>query len=250
LQGLRARWWLAQGRLTEVSDWARRVVFLETAWDSILHEAFPIVIRLDFAQQRWRKALEVLDSFHEHLDRPTNITSTLTFLAQSLVALHQTGQQDRACEIAARLFTLTEPEGYLRVYLDEGEPMRQALQALLTQPHAWDPSSHAYVKKILAAFAAEASGAGTSLHAAPTSEPAPSLIPPAAPASSARAVSLTGREQEILRLLAEGASNRDIAQALVISLETVKKHVSHLLGKLDATSRTQAIAQARARALL
>ena len=64
------------------------------------------------------------------------------------------------------------------------------------------------------------------------------------------AVSLTRREQEVLRLLAAGASNQDIAHTLVISLDTVKKHVSNLLGKLGASSRTQAISQARALSLL
>jgi LuxR family maltose regulon positive regulatory protein len=53
---------------------------------------------------------------------------------------------------------------------------------------------------------------------------------------------LTRREQEVLRLLAGGASNQEIAEALVIQLSTVKKHVSNLLGKLGAASRTQAIA--------
>jgi len=63
-------------------------------------------------------------------------------------------------------------------------------------------------------------------------------------------VSLTQREQEVLRLLAAGASNQDIARTLVIQLSTVKKHVSSLLGKLGAASRTQAVAQAQARSLL
>lgn len=53
-----------------------------------------------------------------------------------------------------------------------------------------------------------------------------------------------------MRLLAEGASNQEIANALVISLATVKKHVSNLLSKLGAASRTQAIVQARTRSLL
>jgi LuxR family maltose regulon positive regulatory protein len=148
---------------------------------------------------------------------------------------------------------LTEPEGYLRVYLDEGEPMRQALLALLTadSPHKPQaPSMTAYVSKLLAAFADEERAASTSLEGASAPEPASSLPPQASAASSTLGASLTRREQEVLRLLAAGASNREIAQTLVISLPTVKKHVSNLLSKLGASSRTQAIAQARTLSLL
>jgi LuxR family maltose regulon positive regulatory protein len=142
---------------------------------------------------------------------------------------------------------LTEPEGYLRVYLDEGEPMRQALLALLTS-HSHKPelapSTAAYLSQLLAAFEQEKQDASPPVMAATTGEPA------LASARQASAVSLTRREQEVLRLLAAGASNQDIAHTLVISLDTVKKHVSNLLGKLGASNRTQAISQARARSLL
>jgi LuxR family maltose regulon positive regulatory protein len=57
--------------------------------------------------------------------------------------------------------------------------------------------------------------------------------------------SLTAREQEVLALLATGRSNRRIAAELVVTLDTVKKHVGHLLDKLDATNRTEAVARAR-----
>jgi LuxR family maltose regulon positive regulatory protein len=104
--------------------------------------------------------------------------------------------------------------------------------------------------KLLAAFEREKQGASAPPEATTMRTPAPSPAPQPAAVSSAPEMSLTRREQEVLRLLAEGASNQEIAQTLVISLETVKKHVSHLLGKLGATSRTRAIAQARARSLL
>jgi LuxR family transcriptional regulator, maltose regulon positive regulatory protein len=139
------------------------------------------------------------------------------------------------------------------VYLDEGEPMRQALEALLA-PHSHKPelapSTAASLSKLLAAFEYEQQDASPSVVAAPTGEPALSPARQASARASVQAFSLTRREQEVLRLLAAGASNQDIAHTLVISLDTVKKHVSSLLGKLDATSRTQAIAQARARSLL
>ena len=56
---------------------------------------------------------------------------------------------------------------------------------------------------------------------------------------------LTGRELEVLRLLAAGRSNQDIARELVVTLDTVKKHVSHILGKLGGSNRTEAVARAR-----
>jgi LuxR family transcriptional regulator, maltose regulon positive regulatory protein len=61
---------------------------------------------------------------------------------------------------------------------------------------------------------------------------------------------LTDRELEVLGLLATGTSNRDIADDLVVTVETVKKHVSHILDKLGAANRTQAVARARQLRLL
>jgi ATP/maltotriose-dependent transcriptional regulator MalT len=217
-----------------------------------LYDAFPIVMRVYFAELRWTEALELLDRFSGGLNRPANIRITLTYLAQYMVALHHAGQNEQAHEVAARLFALTEPEGYLRVYLDEGEPMRQALEALLpphSQQHELALSTRAYISQLLAVFEQERQGAGTSL-AAPTPEPALPSAQQASAVFSAPGASLTRREQEVLRLLATGASNQEIAQTLVIELPTVKKHVSNLLGKLRASSRTQAISRARALSLL
>jgi LuxR family maltose regulon positive regulatory protein len=249
---MRAQWWLAQGQMKEAAGWAASIVFPEGAWERSLYDAFPVVMRVYFAELRWTEALELLDRFSGGLDRSTNSRITLTYLAQYLVALHHAGQNEQAHEVAARLFALTEPEGYLRVYLDEGEPMREALEALLTphsKPHELAPSIRAYTSKLLAVFEQERQGAGTSL-AAPTPEPALPSAQQTSAAFSAPGASLTRREQEVLRLLATGASNQEIAQTLVIELPTVKKHVSNLLGKLRASSRTQAIALARARSLL
>src|SRR5581483_10023136 len=120
---------------------------------------------------------------------------------------------EQAHEIAARLFALTEPEGYLRVYLDEGEPMRQVLEALLSShSHQRElaPSTRASISKLLAVFEQERQGADSSL-AAPTSRPALPAAQQVSAGFSAPGASLTRREQEVLRLLAEGASNQEIA---------------------------------------
>jgi LuxR family transcriptional regulator, maltose regulon positive regulatory protein len=61
---------------------------------------------------------------------------------------------------------------------------------------------------------------------------------------------LTDRELEVLELLAAGTSNQQIADELVVTVETVKKHVSHILDKLQAANRTQAVARGRQLGLL
>ena len=76
----------------------------------------------------------------------------------------------------------------------------------------------------------------------------PDAVPPRTPAAGAApglAEPLTNRELEVLRLLAAGLSNQRIAHDLVVALDTVKKHVTHVLGKLGAANRTEAVARAR-----
>jgi len=253
LPPMRAHWWLAQGQVKEASDWAAGVVFPEGAWKSSLYDAFPVVMRVYFAQRSFREAVELLDRWNSHLDRPANMTITLTFLAQSVVALYHAGKQEQAWAALARLLILTEPEGYIHVYLDEGEPMRQVLQMILTthsKQHELAPSTTAYLAQVVAVFEPE------KLHgrAAPLAEPLPEhplADPGKRPSGSPVPVEpLTQREQEVLRLLSQGTSNQEIADALVIELSTVKKHVSNLLSKLGAESRTQAITRARTLSLL
>lgn len=250
---MQVQWQLAQGQMREAADWAVSMIFPEEAWERSLYDTFPVVIRVYFAQHRFREAVTLLERWSGHLDRPANIRISIAFLAQYLVALHWTGKHEQAHEIAVRLFDLTESEGYLRVYLDEGEPMREALLALLakhSQPYELAVSTATYISKLLAAFQQETQGASRSLEAVPTSRLVPSQAQQAPAISSMPGVSLTRREQEVLRLLAAGASNQEIAQTLVIELPTVKKHVSNLLGKLGVSSRTQAISRARALSLL
>lgn len=239
---MRAQWWLVQGQIKEAAAWAVSMVFPEGTWERSLYDAFPVVMRVYFATLRWTEALELLERFRENPGRSANSRIALTYLAQYMVALHHTGQHKQTREVAARLFALSEPEGHLRVYLDEGEPMRRTLEALFAS-HELTLSARATISGLLAVFAQERQDAGSSLAA----------LTPGSARSSAQQVpgaSLTRREQEVLRLLDAGASNQEIARTLVVELPTVKKHVSNLLGKLGAASRTQALSRARALGLL
>jgi LuxR family transcriptional regulator, maltose regulon positive regulatory protein len=123
-----------------------------------------------------------------------------------------------------RALALAEPEGYIRLFLDEGAPML----VLLRQAYARQITP-GYVVTLL-----EAAGE----QVIPTLHRSTSR-------SSQLMDSLTAREREVLRLLVDGASNREIANHLVLSVNTVKKHVWNLCGKLGVQSRAQAIAEAR-----
>src|SRR5215469_634903 len=73
LPAMQAQCWLAQGQLEAASNWAASVVFPEGPWEGRLYDTFPVVMRVYFAEQRFREALDLLDRFSGHLDRPANI---------------------------------------------------------------------------------------------------------------------------------------------------------------------------------
>ena len=131
--------------------------------------------------------------------------------------------------------------------------MHQALQALPTTESMQQenlpvpPALAVYASTVLAAFACEQRQIVQQEIIPPVSKALPRLS-----SQSAQQLfePLTQREQEVLYLLAEGASNQEIARQLVVSLATAKKHVASILSKLGAENRTQAIARARSRSLL
>jgi LuxR family transcriptional regulator, maltose regulon positive regulatory protein len=135
----------------------------------------------------------------------------------------------------AEALTLGCPQGYARVFADEGAPMRALLGRLIAAQRAEQSPARrvppGYLARIVQAFDPEPAAPGSGQRAAPA---VPGLAEP-----------LTGRELEVLRLLAAGRSNQRIAHDLVVALDTVKKHVTHVLGKLGAANRTEAVARAR-----
>lgn len=143
-------------------------------------------------------------------------------IGQSL-AFQAQGRLEAALTALKRALTLAEPEGYVRVFVDEGAAMASLLAQVTSLP--------AYVARLLAAFRSpEAESAGA---------------PGAVAQPSALLEPLSQRELEILRLLAEGLSNRQIAARLVLAVGTVKAHVHTIYGKLGVQSRVQAVVRAR-----
>jgi LuxR family maltose regulon positive regulatory protein len=220
-ESLQAHLWLAQGNLTQAVDWAEHTPY---------RKSVPFYSR---------------ESAHLALVR--------IYLALQVAALQVSGATQEALHVLLRLLTLAEPEGYMRVFLDAGEPMQQALQALLTPESMQQdtlpipPTLAAYASTVLAAFAYE--------QRQTVAEQSIPLVSTSLPRTLSQAASpllepLTPREQEVLHLLAEGATNQEIADHLVVSLTTVKKHVGSLFLKLAAENRTHAVARARELSLL
>jgi LuxR family transcriptional regulator, maltose regulon positive regulatory protein len=149
----------------------------------------------------------------------------LSMICLSALAYHALGERDKALAALQDGLAYGQQEGFLRAFVDEGEPM----QLLLKHFHAQGPQTpfYGYIKNLLGVFqGAAAPGERTPSQAGVLVEP------------------LSRRELEVLHLMCEGLSNREIANRLVLSVGTVKTHIHHIFGKMEVHDRPQAIAKA------
>ena len=148
----------------------------------------------------------------------------LEILILRALALQAQGDCTAALADLERALALAAPEGYVRVFVDEGAPMATLLHTFSGQPSA--TSFRPYIERLFAAFSEDV------------------VVLPSVPIQN-EPEPLTEREREVLRLLAAGQSNQAIAQELVVAVGTVKRHVNNILNKLHVQSRLQAVARAR-----
>jgi LuxR family maltose regulon positive regulatory protein len=141
---------------------------------------------------------------------------------------------------------LAEPQGYMRLFLDEGQPLAELLRGLAARPTRTGERSRRttpFLAALLSAFDAPADGRSVASALQPRTTTqlaaAPSLIEP-----------LSARELQVLRLMSEGLTNEQIARRLVVALGTVKAHLHHIAGKLGAQNRAHAVARAQELGLL
>jgi LuxR family maltose regulon positive regulatory protein len=231
LDAARVSLWLATGQLSRASDWAadhlrradRNLPF------SVSQEEHDLTLaRVLAAERKPEPALRLLDRLAAPAKEGGRLGSLVEIRALQALAHEALGNRTQALKMLELCLDLAEPEKYCRLFLNEGQPMQTLLQAYLRTPA---PVHQAYGQRLLAGFP----GAGQAAFAGQASD----LVE-----------SLTSRELEILRLLADGLSNRQIADRLFLAEGTVKFYVHSLLAKLGAQNRTQAVTEAKRHKLL
>jgi len=150
--------------------------------------------------------------------------------------LQAKGESAQAISSLEKALSLAEPEGYLRIFVNEGEFLRLLILDVRSAIEKSPYFLFGYVEKLLAEFPQPTE---LQIQKSKFENPKPELIDP-----------LSDRELEVLRLIAQGLSNDEITQKLVVALSTVKGHNLRIFAKLQAKSRTEAVARARELGLL
>ncbi len=209
-------------------------------------QEYIVLVRVLIAQGKRQSDKALLRSALELSERLTAAAKTggrtgRAIELMALTALAQSAWADRAAARATlgQALVLAQPEGYIRLFVDEGEPMRLIIADLGLQIEKRAEAQHlvSYANSLLAAFSSVLSCNNIETKTNPQS--------PISNLQSPVSIPLTAREHEILRLIAQGKSNQEIANQLVLTLGTVKWYVNQILSKLDVHSRTEALARAR-----
>ena len=185
-----------------------------------------LLAHLYIHQGRALEALDLLRPILEKAKQMGRIDLTISVQVLRSMALKLVGQDAQALDSLGEALNLAEPGGYIRAFLDEGEPMAELLRRAAS--HGMAPG---YVAKLLASFSGESS---VELEALPTTEVTQPLLDP-----------LSERELEVLRLLATGLTNPEIADELVIAVSTVHSHCKSIYGKLNVHRRWDAVQRAQ-----
>ena len=203
---------LARGNISDASYLAQK------------HELPISQARVHLAQGDTSSALEVLGRWHQQVEEKDLKDEQLKVMILQAVAHHVGGDKDQAMQLLYGALVLAEPGNFIRIFVDEGLPMAELLSDAITQG-----MMPGYISKLLAVFETEEQKyAGES---SPSSQP---LIEP-----------LSKRELEVLNLIAQGLSNREISERLFLALSSVKGHNRKIFAKLQVQRRTEAVARAR-----
>jgi LuxR family maltose regulon positive regulatory protein len=233
IDALKARMYLRQGRLSEALAWARERGLSVDDDLSYLSEFEHITLaRVLIAQYKndplagsIHEAIDLLERLLQAAEAGRRMGSVIEILVVQALALQAQGNVSLALASMERALTLAEPEGYIRIFVDEGEPMRSLIEK---QSCGQEKTFLGYVDKLLAAFAQP-----TIIPQSKTNDLQSIVIEP-----------LSERELEVLRLLGTELSGPEIAHKLIVSLNTLRTHTKNIFNKLGVNNRRAAVRRA------
>jgi LuxR family maltose regulon positive regulatory protein len=245
VEALKVRVYLKQGWLSKAQEWVYenklsvhdQLSFLREFEHITLARVLIAEYQHDRDEHSIRNALDLLERLLSPAEAASRNGSTIGILLAQTLAFHTQENAPQALVSLKRALTLAAPENYFRLFVDEGKVMSELLAEL---SDSLERESLAvsevdrlkvYVHKLLSAFEKP-----SNIHPSSSIQP---LIDP-----------LSSRELEVLRLIAQGLSNNEISRKLFLSLSTVKGHNLRIFAKLQAKSRTEAVARARELGLL
>ena len=194
-----------------------------------------VLARVLLAQDRLGPARTLLDWLLTQAAAEGRVGSAIEIRALQALAHEASGDGAAAVAALAEALTLACPQGNVRVFANEGPPIATVVGRLVAAHRAKQAPARdiplGYLARLVQAFDARPHQSDSRHGTAPE---VPGLIDP-----------LTQRELQVLAMLAAGTPNQAIARELFVTLDTVKKHVSHVLAKLGAANRTEAVTRAR-----
>ena len=238
IAALKTRVWVAQGRLSEALSWVRErglsvdddLSYLREFEHITLARVLIVRHKTEREDRFIHEAVGLLERLLKAAEEGERTGSVIEILVLQALAQETQGNVPLALVPLERALALAEPEGYVRIFVNEGEAMRDLLRHAASRGIA-----SSYTRRLLSAFDKPTQPVSTA-----SGRPGPPDL----------AEPLTERETEVLRLISVGMTNQEIAGQLVISVATVKRHITNIYGKLGVSHRTQATARANEMNLL
>jgi LuxR family transcriptional regulator, maltose regulon positive regulatory protein len=193
-----------------------------------MHDLPVSLARVHLAEGDTSAALATLEPVRRQAEAKGWEDERLRIMVLQALALHAHGEKDEAAQLLGEALALAGRGGFVRIFVDEGLPMARLLSEVAARgimPHC--------TAKLLAAFEAEERKSEEESYLPPARLAQPLTEP------------LSQRELEVLELIAQGLSNREICERLFLALDTVKGHNRRIFGKLSVQRRTEAVEKAR-----
>jgi LuxR family maltose regulon positive regulatory protein len=234
LPAWKSRMDLRRGGSVAASNWAREQEMSLPVSQLPRYEqelAWLTLVRVRIATGNCRELPAYLDGFIRNAEHQARTAAVIEGLVVKALAQDSSGASAEATKSLDHALSLAEPAGYVRIFVDEGAPLVTLLRRI-----TGEGTHRNYALRLLDAMPIQVQ---SQAKPAPEGVKRPGVIGP-----------LSERELEVLRLIAAGRSNKEIASELFLAVGTIKKHTNNIFGKLGVESRTQAVARARELSIL